>query len=419
MNIKTRQIYINLVVLILAICFSVIMGEALLRIFMTEPDENKWVGAEKKFYEYDSVLGWKKIPNLDTTRVTGIRPPVIYKINSKSIRGPEYSFDKAENEYRILILGDSFAEGYMVEFHELFSEVMKKKLNGIRDDKYYETINAGTSGWSTDQELIFFQNEGKKYNPDLTILMFYQNDINYNNQPKDWGMYYKPLFKIEDEEIVLSNVPVPKPDIFIIHDHLEYKQTIFKRLRAWLNLNSYLYKLVKERVKNTYSLRSFVTRNILDENQTGEETFIPIEYRVWEKESNETVRDSWEITEAMILKLREEVESVGSEFLVFYIPFEGSIYQEEWVKLKRVYNLSDENWTPDQAVILLKDICTRHNIDLINPTEVFKDYAREIEKKKKRRLYDFHDHHWNAEGNKLVGEILKEYINLKYLRNME
>ena len=50
----------------------------------------------------------------------------------------------------------------------------------------------------------------------------------------------------------------------------------------------------------------------------------------------------------------------------------------------------------------------------MNPTELLKDKAKEMDKDKKR-LYDPLDHHWTVEGNKIVGDILAEFIGREYL----
>ncbi len=428
MNKKIRRIAINLIVLSVTIVITILITEAALRIFSTEHGEEEWVGQDKKFYRYDSLLGWSKVPNMNTMRVS-VRGKnrVFYQTNSKGIRGPEYSYNKKPDEYRILILGDSFADGYMIEFHELFSEVMKTKLNN--DKKFYgyfEVINTGVSGYSTDQELLFFQEEGKKYKPELTILMFCENDITYNNQPKDWGMNYKPLFKLKDGQLVLTNVPVPMPDRFIYTNQLESKNiSTFKKIRRWLHTHSYLYNLIKDRVKNTYFLkRLLISLHLLkgndkdSKNRTDflrDEWVLPLEYRVWEKRYNDTVIESWKITEAMLVRLKKEAESIGSKLLIFYIPFEASIYQEEWDKLKKKYGLSDEEWNIEKPGMVLGDICKKNNIDFINPTELFRKKAMEIERDR-RRLYDPIDHHWTVEGNKFVGEVLADYIASNYLK---
>jgi len=431
MNKKVRQVAVNLIILTVTIIFMALITEAILRVFSREPGEKEWVGQDKKFYRYDPLLGWSKIPNMNTIRVS-VRGKNrgFYQTNSKGIRGPEYTYDKVNNEYRILILGDSFAEGCaegcMVEFNELFSEILKTKLNKkSENDKYYEVINTGTAGWSTDQELIFYQHEGKKYNPDLTVLMFYENDITYNNQPKDWGMNYKPLFKLKGGQLTLTNIPVPKPDRFIYTERLESKDiSTLKKIRKWLHTNSYLYNLIKDRIKNTYilkklliSLHLFKAPSKASKDNTDvlpDEWALPPEYRVWERKYNDAVRDSWKTIEALIIRLRDEASSIGSKFLIFYIPFEGSIYPDVWDQIKRNYGLSDAKWTPDLPGLVLEDICKRNNIDFINPTLKFRAKAEEL-KKDKKRLYDPSSHHWNVYGNELVGEILAEYINMNYL----
>ena len=57
--------------------------------------------------------------------------------------------------------GDSFTQGDMVPFKELSSEVLKARLNDAGPGTH-EVINAGTSGYSTDQELVIFQSEEKR-----------------------------------------------------------------------------------------------------------------------------------------------------------------------------------------------------------------------------------------------------------------
>jgi hypothetical protein len=416
---KIKQISLNVTLLFAAICFVLLVGEIIVRTFPDEPDNNEWIGNPRSFYEHDSLLGWKHIPNTNTVRISiGGTNKVPYQINSRGIRGPEYPYEKAHNEYRILFLGDSYTEGYIVEFDDLFSEVMTSELNNKKKGIYFRAINSGTSGWSTDQELLFFQSEGEKYNPDLTILMFFQNDLAYNNQPKDFGMFYKPLFKKENGKLVLTNVPVPKPDKIVYDDQLNpEKESIFKKLKLWLHGKSRLYGFIKERVKYTYFLNNLAIKlHLKDKPEKEADSLRPREFVVWEKEYNESVRQSWQITEAMLIKLKEETDSIGSELLVFFVPHEGGVYQEVWSKIKENYGLSDEKWNIDQVGLELGAVCKRNSIDFINPTELFRSRAKELQKDKKL-MYDPKDKHWNVEGNKFAGELLAEYIVSKRVEN--
>jgi len=96
--------------------------------------------------------------------------------NSRGIRGPEYAYAPGQHESRILVIGDSFTAGYTVQFEETFGQVAERDLN-TRASRRHRVIAAGTEAYSTDQELLFFVEEGWKYRPDITVLMFFFNDI--------------------------------------------------------------------------------------------------------------------------------------------------------------------------------------------------------------------------------------------------
>jgi lysophospholipase L1-like esterase len=415
---KTKQIFLNVTLLLITVSFILLIGEVSVRIFSDGPDDSEWIGNSRSYYEHDPLLGWRNIPNTDRIRIIKAKGnnKIHYQINSRGIRGPEYSYEKSGNEYRVLLLGDSYTEGYVVEFDNLFSEIMKATLNNNKNNMYFQVINSGTSGWSTDQELLFFQNEGKKYRPDLTILMFFQNDLAYNNQPKDFGMYYKPLFKEMNGKLELTNVPVPKPDKIIINNQLADDEiSIFKKLRLWLHKRSYLYAAVKERIQNTYFLNALAIKLNLKKRPRKEDELLPREFNVWKKKYNKTVRESWHITEAMLIKLKEDTALAGSRLLVVLVPHEASIYPEMWETIKNNYGFSDEHWDVGQVSLELEDICKRNDIDFLDPTGLFRSKAKELQRDT-IRLYDPINEHWNNEGNKFVGELLADYIWAKYIR---
>lgn len=411
-----RQLIINIMVLFITMGIMLAAAEIAVRIMSVSPKEAKWVGADKRWYEYDSLYGWRKIPNVETTRVStkGLNS-VYFRINSKGFRGPEYPYEKPADEYRVLFLGDSFTEGFMLTEEDHFAEVMKRELNNMNSTKHIEALNSGVAGWGTDQELLFFQNEGKKYSPDLTILMFYQNDLSYNNEPKDWGMYYKPLFKQVGGELVLTNVPVPRPDKIVNYNQLaSEKKSAFKRIKEWFYDNSQLYNLIKERIKSLHNLHAWAVKLHLMEVPGDEDEALPREYNVWAKQPNESVQDSWKITEAMLVKLKEETEASGSKLLVFFIPDETGVHREEWDKLKKKYGFSDDEYSPHLPGIELEKVCEKNGIDFIDPTELMRIKAQEVEKLG-QRFYDPVDGHWNAAGSRFVGGILADVVKEKYL----
>ena len=157
-------------------------------------------------YLFDAKLGWRNIPDWSAT-TNGRR----LTINSKGLRDREHSYDKPKGTKRILVLGDSFAWGYGVADHEIFTKRLQHLLRQkpISPTDRYEVINTGVSGWGTDQEYLFLQQEGFEYSPDVVVVAFFiVNDIQNNATSVQYGMQ-KPVFL--NRRLDLANVPVPKP----------------------------------------------------------------------------------------------------------------------------------------------------------------------------------------------------------------
>ncbi|MGB0579989.1 MAG: SGNH/GDSL hydrolase family protein [Limisphaerales bacterium] len=152
-------------------------------IYVEEPDHE--VSGQR--YLFDPVLGWRNIPHFEAST---FGYPL--SINSKGLRDREYPYEKPAGVKRILVLGDSFAWGYGVGDEHIFTEVLEEKLAG--GEQKWDVINAGVSGYGTDQEYLFLKNEGLKYQPDVVLLAFYlRNDPVNNTGLVQYGLG-KPCF---------------------------------------------------------------------------------------------------------------------------------------------------------------------------------------------------------------------------------
>jgi len=75
-----------------------------------------------------------------------------FRTNSRGMRDREYPSSKGSN-LRILVLGDSFTEGWGVEEQQAYPKVLESRfLQGV------EVWNLGVVGFSTDQELQLLTN---------------------------------------------------------------------------------------------------------------------------------------------------------------------------------------------------------------------------------------------------------------------
>jgi hypothetical protein len=398
MGFLKKPLIINLILVIITFAAVFLTGEILLRVLGLHTPK----GDSVQFYEYDPHLGWRLKPN-----TTGKREPtgeyeIRETINTKGLRGPEVDYYKAEGDViRILLLGDSWVEGYSVEYEQHFATILRKSLHevGIRS----EVIPAGVGGYSTDQEVLLFQKEGQKYHPDLTVLMFYDNDVWYNQSPSYWRGF-KPLFKLTDDRLVLTNVPVPQP--IAVSPNWGIIRSFPEDGIRWLIRNSALYYFMGYHVKN--NLRIINWAQFL-----GEKPEIPDELGVYVKPCPTKIKEAWRVTEALIVLLKGDAHAIKGRLLVCYVPNRSLIYKHVREDTQKKYGWSDQDWDPRKVDLELEAICRRLDIAYVNPTSSMRNEAEKLSRQGQSLHYP-RDGHWNIAGNRFIGEYLAGVISSRY-----
>lgn len=174
-------------------------------------------------WAYDSTKGWfhgrsaSSLPTPDDKAV---------HINSLGVRGPELTYAPPRGVRRVLVLGDSFAFGLRLGDDSTLAAQLGRRLGSG-----YEVVNLGVAGYSTDQELILFEELGRRLHPSLVLLLMCDNDFEGNTQDFSYRLYHKPYFEGLSAGLALRNVPVPR-------------LTVFERMRYWLGRHSNTWKLL-------------------------------------------------------------------------------------------------------------------------------------------------------------------------------
>jgi hypothetical protein len=100
------------------------------------------------------------------------RYKIRYRVNSKGFRGPEIRTEPMSGKRRLLILGDSIAEGQGCNYNETFPFLLKRSLAPIG----WEVVNCGVQGASP----IYYAANMDRYaylNPQAVLLVIYDNDL--------------------------------------------------------------------------------------------------------------------------------------------------------------------------------------------------------------------------------------------------
>lgn len=119
------------------------------------------------------------------------------RTNSQGIRSDrEYSLEKPEDVYRIVLLGDSFGMGYEVSLEDSFASRLEYYFFEKTGQKC-EVINLSTSGHGNAEELIVLKERGLSFDPDLVLLCWHRTDYEDNVRSS--------LYKLEESQLVQAN----------------------------------------------------------------------------------------------------------------------------------------------------------------------------------------------------------------------
>jgi len=158
----------------------------------------------KLFVQHDPLLGWRLRPGTAVPRRNSAYTS-LETVNSLGFRTPEVPFAKPADTIRVLILGDSHAEGYTVDDDQTCPRLLEQHLLASGP---VEVISLGVGGYSTDQEYLAYLEFGRRYQPDVVLLLFCENDVPFNAADRYWRGR-KPRFHAYGETLLLQGVPVP------------------------------------------------------------------------------------------------------------------------------------------------------------------------------------------------------------------
>ncbi len=349
--------------------------------------------------EYDPLLGWRKRPGaaLEFTRP---EYRVALRINSLGLRDPERPYEAREGVRRILALGDSYLEGYTVALEATVTQRMEVLLRG-RGIKL-DVINGGTTGYSTDQEYLFYRSEGVRYSPSIVLLFFCLNDVYYNDSQWYYAGAPKPVFVYRDGKLVLWKYPVPEPRPVPAPSVPQNARTA----EPWLG-RSALYRLVRARLwHNAPDL--YYRLGLLGLWPAKRSGGRRPEYQVLETspEARAAVSGCWEKTGAVLEQLASEVRGQGRKLAVIYVPSRMEVDGRAWRPTLRRFEMSESQ--SDRRLVYegLREICARLSLPLCDLTPSLK----RVEHGFLGGPYFPDDGHWNERGHRVAAEAVVDFL---------
>jgi lysophospholipase L1-like esterase len=112
------------------------------------------------------TLHWMCRPNLQSFESSS--DGIILNTNQHGMREAPIEYEKAEGEFRIIVLGDSSNFGQGVSGTEMWSNQLAEILSSASTQKV-TVLNAACPGWTTHQGVEVMESYGWKFEPDMVI----------------------------------------------------------------------------------------------------------------------------------------------------------------------------------------------------------------------------------------------------------
>ena len=329
-------------------------------------------GPTATIIQFDETLGWSKTPGVRASRSTD-EYDVTLEINELGLRDdPMESPEKPGGTFRVVMLGDSFVQGYTVDREDLFVDQLETWWRA--EGRSVDVVNAGTEAWATDQEVIWLQENGGAFDPDLVLLFTYDNDLFWNAKRK-YLRTPKPRFHPEGrvEPRVLTD-PGPRP---------------------WTDN----YAVTKATKMLGRRLGLVPNPSPTFEHESGRRMYC--ERAAYLHTPPEFMKEAYLRTEGALIALKGACEELDVPLYVVPIPNKATFGGKPAQQLAGKLGLDAELWSADQPVDTVLDLCAQHEIPTFDVRS-----ALEAEVADGAQLYYEKDFHLNAEGNRALTRFL-------------
>lgn len=292
-------------------------------------------------------------------------------------------FNKPKEIFRILGLGDSFAENSR-ETNKNYHNFLQQMFDMVYEEKKVEVINAGISCTGPGYYWHILEKYGDSIKPDLVLIGFFVgndfNDTNFDQIQRGWYI-------------------------------VEPRDTK-KRILGYLRFkNFWLYQFLWRKgieIRDIKKIDEELSNGIVKEKGCfSEESFLRIEkdrMGICENIKKYDLEKLWVQNSKVIFDIKNWCDKRNIELLIAIFPDQFQIEQDLLQKILKKYNLQEDQVDLRYPNKLILDFCKKNNIHYVDLLESFQEQSKFL------KLYLIRETHWNEKGNKLAARIIFDYI---------
>ena len=397
LNLKgMRGMAVNLLVLALATITCALMLEGTTRLLLDKPLHSGSAYARahpSRIHEF--IPNADAVEKLDTEYDIPDAPDgrTEYRvvISSQGLRDRFFG-PKAQGEFRILMLGDSFTMGWGVENHETIPKALERLLNSEAGGKNVTVINAGVVGYGPWQERLLFHDIGLALEPDLVVLqVFSSNDL--SDSLRQEGRFFRAYYPVN-----VAN--------YELHRYAAFRHIRFEQ---WLQEHSFAYSRAAGLAGNTNPLarlleqfRFVPQRPSLDLPPRSKRwPIVEGDLLEWYPE----IERGWELFQRDVQALADDCRSRDIAFLAYCIPPVELLHDPHWELLTS--GAGHKSYERGKSFRLIEGFLEAAPFDHVSLLDRF-SHMDPLE------LYFYHNWHLTPLGCEIAAEELARAIRRSY-----
>lgn len=295
------------------------------------------------------------------------------RTNSLGMRGPE---PEASPSRRILVLGDSYVEGYGVEE----AQTLSSRLGGLMAPA--EVLNGGCGSYSPLLEWMALREWGPRLRPDLVILALDCSDL------QDDASYSTRIVKGPDGAVLAvdalsrggADLPSPRTRFIEMTQPLKASRLYLTAKHAGHALCAWAIRAWRLRIDLKAAGDVKVDRLAATRAGTGER-----------------LRPDLERTQGNLLRIRDLCRTLGSGFVIVTYPYAHQVNGREWAEGRVQWGFLPGDVSDTWLMREMTAFGAREGIEVIDLTEDFRGASG-------FPLYYPRDGHWTAEGHRIAAE---------------
>ena len=360
--IRLRKWLVNGLVVIAATVFALVMAEIAVRVAAPRPTSIAHQDRYGLAMHYPGITRYRPQHGQTVT------------INSAGMRDREHDLAKADGTFRVLLLGDSFMEAQQVAFEASLPSMLERDLTE-QAGRTVEVINAGVSGWGTDDQLRYLTEYGLPYDPDLVLVaMTLHNDVS-DNLRQYWHTARDGRLVSQERE------PIP----WFTYKTLELKAFLAVRFQLVQVFREVRYR--NEMVESGEALQSHV-RTLFDDPPPEEVAF------------------GWQLTRLLLDRLQSVAHESGAPVVVAMLPIIHQLSPRLFEELIGSEAAGGSELDIDEPQQMMRGIADDLGLPLIDLAPAFREWTAEHDVP----LYVLSDGHWNEAGHRLATEVVTEQL---------